>query len=267
MATVREVYDYIDNLASFKTQEGFDNAGLLVGRADREVTDVLVALDITTPVIEEAVHMGAQLIVSHHPVIFYPMKSVVDTDVTGQKVLRLAESGIAAICAHTNLDASCGGVNDLLAQAVGLIDTELLNQSGVDEQGRPYGIGRIGRLDSKDPIAVKDFAERVKCALHAACVRYMDAGKPVHRVAVGGGSCGSMLRDVAAAGCDTFLTADVKHDVFLDAQELGINLLDAGHFATEDVVIEPLVHALRVRFPELKICKSAVQREVFCALS
>ncbi len=266
MAQVKDIYQYIDSIAPFATQLDFDNAGLLVGRADAVVNTVLVALDITADVIREAVDMGAQLIVAHHPVIFHPLKSVADGDTTGEKVLLLAEHRIAAICAHTNLDAAQEGVNDLLAQRLGLTEIQQLHQDGVDEQGRAYGIGRVGMLETSVPMDAAAFAAKVKTELNAANVRYVDSGKPVRRVAVGGGSCGSMLADTLAAGCDTFVTADVKYDVFLEAKELGINLLDAGHFATENVVVDPLARSLQKAFPELTVQVSRVHREVFASI-
>ena len=266
MARVKDIYEYINTVAPFATQLDFDNAGLLVGRWDAEVTRVLAALDVTKAVIAEAVDVGAQLIVAHHPVMFQPLKSVTDGDTTGEKVLLLAEHGIAAICAHTNLDAAQGGVNDLLARRLELCEIGPLHQDGVDGQGRPYGIGRIGVRKTRDRMDAADFARKVKEWLHAADVRCMDAGKPVCRVAVGGGSCGSMLADVLAAGCDTFVTADVKYDVFLEAKELGINLLDAGHFATENVVVEPLARGLQAAFPQLEVQVSRVHKEVFVGI-
>ncbi|MBO5340175.1 MAG: Nif3-like dinuclear metal center hexameric protein [Oscillospiraceae bacterium] len=263
MAEVKDIYNYLDVLAPFSTQESFDNAGLLVGRKSAEVNTVLVALDITQEVIREAVEIGAQLIVAHHPIIFDPVRSVTGETITGELVLQLAEAGIAAICAHTNLDAAQGGVNDLLARTLGLEQIGQLCQSGVDEQGRAYGIGRTGTRKGCDNVSAEEFAAAVKTALGAACVRYVDGGKPVARVAVGGGACGSMLHDAVRAGCDTFVTADVKYNVFLEAKELGINLLDAGHFPTEDVVCQPLADLLSARFPELTVRKSTVHREVF----
>lgn len=266
MATIKDIYQYIDSFAPFETQMDFDNAGLLVGRELRNVDKVLVSLDITTPVIQEALSMGAQLIVAHHPVIFHPLKSVSDANVTGEKVLLLAENRIGAICAHTNLDAAQGGVNELLAKRLGLADLTHLHPDGRDREGRTYGIGRVGTLNTSAPLDAKTFAEKVKRDLNASGVRYMDAGKPVCRVAVGGGSCGSMLHDAAAAGCDTFVTADVKYDVFLEAMELGINLLDAGHFATEDIVIQPLADMLQAAFPQIFVTKSTTHKEVFASI-
>ncbi len=264
MAQVKDIYAYIDSIAPFHTQMDFDNAGLLVGRMQAEVSKILVALDITNEVICEAAQMGVQLIVAHHPVIFHPMKSVIGGDVTGEKVLMLAESGIAAICAHTNLDAAQDGINDRLAVQLGLTELEQLHQDGIDTQGRPYGIGRVGFVE--ECACAADFAQRVKGQLNAAGIRYMDAGRPVRRVAVGGGSCGSMLHDAVAAGCDTFVTADVKYDVFLEAKELGINLLDAGHFATENVVTGPLADKLQAAFPQVQVTLSRVHKEVFVSI-
>lgn len=262
MADVMEVYRALDNWAPFDTQMDFDNAGFLVGRGDRPVSRVLVALDITEQVVEEAGGWGAQLVVSHHPVIFHPVKTITDASPLGRTLLRLAELGIAAICAHTNLDAAQGGVNDALAQGLGLSDTAPLHQDGTDSQGRPYGIGRVGRAHQAGLDAGR-YAAFVKERLGAASVRYVDGGVPVDKVAVGGGSCGSMLSDVLAAGCDTFVTADVKYDVFLEAKALGINLMDAGHYATEQVVCPRLVRFLEERFPRVEVRLSGGHKEVY----
>ena len=262
MAAVKEIYQLIDNFAPFETQMDFDNAGFLVGRGDSAVERVLVALDITKVVVEEAVRRGCQLIVSHHPVIFGGVKSVTDETVTGQVLLALAENGLSAICAHTNLDAAEGGVNDCLAQRLGLTDTVLLEQDGTDRRGRAYGIGRIGQAH-KTELSGAEYAAYVKEKLGARSVRFEDAGIPVSRVAVGGGSCGSMLEQVRAAGCDTFVTADVKYDVFLSARAMGINLIDAGHYATENVVCPALVKLIAQAFPQVEVLLSADHREVY----
>ena len=262
MAAVKEIYQLIDNFAPFETQMDFDNAGFLVGRGDSAVERVLVALDITKVVVEEAVRRGCQLIVSHHPVIFGGVKSVTDETVTGRVLLALAENGLSAICAHTNLDAAEGGVNDCLAQRLGLTDTVLLEQDGTDRRGRAYGIGRIGQAH-RTGVSGAEYAAYVKEKLGARSVRFEDAEIPVSRVAVGGGSCGSMLEQVRAAGCDTFVTADVKYDVFLSARAMGINLIDAGHYATENVVCPALVKLIAQAFPQVEVLLSADHREVY----
>lgn len=263
MTTVNQVYALLQKRAPFELQMDFDNAGFLVGHGDRLVSRVLVALDITEPVIEEAAGCGAQLIVSHHPVIWGGAKSVTDQTSTGRKLLAMAEQGIAAICAHTNLDAVEDGVNDALALRLGLVDIGQLHQDGVDGQGRPYGIGRVGTVP---PQPLYDFALSVKQLLGANGIRLVDGGKPVHTVAVGGGACGNMLQDAILQGCDTFVTSDVKYDGFLEARALGLNLIDAGHYPTENVVCPVLRDWLSQAFPELTVTISQRHKEVISYL-
>lgn len=262
MATVKAIYEFINSVAPFDIQEDFDNAGFLVGRKKQEVTRILVALDITREVAEEAARLGAELIVAHHPVIFNPVKSVTDETLTGRVLLALAEQKIAAICAHTNLDAALGGVNDCMAEALELTDVSQLCQEGVDAQGRPYGIGRIGTVH-RPGLSAREYAAFVKEKLGSANVRFVDGGRPVQRVAVGGGACGSMMEDAVAQGCDTFVTSDLKYNQFLDAKALGLNLLDAGHFPTENVVCGPMVQWLSEAFPKVEVRLSEVHREVY----
>lgn len=192
MATVKDVWNLLDRKAPFRTQMDFDNAGFLVGRGDQQVTRVLVALDITPEVIREAAEKGCQLILAHHPVIWGKVGQITDETATGRKVLALIEQGIAAICAHTNLDAAEGGVNTALALRLGLRDQVPLAVDGTDEAGRPYGVGRVGQLEG-GPMTVDHFARRAKETLGLSGIRVLDAGVPVQRVAVGGGACGSML--------------------------------------------------------------------------
>ena len=262
MARVKEIYEYLDGKAPFRYQESFDNAGFLVGRGDSQVRRVLVALDITPETVREAVEKDVQLIVAHHPVIWGQISQVTDATTTGKNLLALIENGIAAICAHTNLDAVEGGVNTALAERLGLENTVPLEEGGTDGEGVPYGIGRVGGLPD-GPISLADFVRRLKQALSLEGVRVLDAGVPVSRVAVGGGACGSMLPLVSAMGCDTFVTSDLKHDLYLESRALGINLLDAGHYSTETVVCPALAEWLHAGFPDLGVLISETQGEVF----
>ena len=265
MAVVKDFFGWIDQIAPFATQEGFDNAGFLVGRGGRPVERVLVALDVTEGVVSEAADWGAQLIVAHHPVIFQPARSVTDESAAGRVLLALIENRIAAICAHTNLDAAQAGVNDCLARALELTDIGQLCQAGVDGQGRPYGIGRTGVVH-RPGLSAAEYAAFVKERLGSASVRFVDGGKPVKKVAVGGGACGSLMEDALVQGCDTFVTADLKYNNFLDAQALGLNLMDAGHFPTENVVCTPLAARLAQAFPQTAVRVSRVHREIYSAV-
>ena len=259
MATVYDIFSFMNELAPTERKMDFDNVGLLVGHRDREVKTILTALDITDAVIREASELGADVIVAHHP-LFFETKRVTDEDGVGRKILALAENGIAAISMHTNLDAAEGGVNDALGEALGLKNLQLLHTDGIDPEGRPYGIGRVGELDGE--MCLADFLAVVKHRLNAPGLRYVDGGKTVHRVAVLGGSGGGELDEALRAGCDTFLTADVKHHVWLSAREEGINLIDGGHFSTENTVVPVFTDALKRRFAGITVVSSAVHSAV-----
>ncbi|MGI6499130.1 MAG: Nif3-like dinuclear metal center hexameric protein [Oscillospiraceae bacterium] len=261
MRNVKEILDYLEQKAPLSWQESYDNAGFLVGDAKMPVERVLVALDVTVPVVQEAADIGASLIVSHHPVVFHPLRSVTGGDGSSKAVAALIRNEISAICMHTNLDAAPGGVNDVLAAALGLGQTEVLLPMGKREtDGAHYGIGRIGELAA--PLPFLTFGEGVKRALQAGGLRFYDAGKTVFRVAVGGGSCGSLLPEVIARGCDTFVTGDVKYDVFLEAAAMGVNVIDAGHYPTEQLVCETLASWLEEAFPGLEAVVSGCHRDV-----
>lgn len=251
MPKVREIEDALFEIAPKECAQNWDNVGLLVGKREREVQKALVALDITEAVVEEVRRWGANLIISHHPVIFHGQKSVTDRDPVGQTLLSLIECDISAICMHTNLDIAEGGVNDVLAQALGIQEPERFTEEGV---------GRCGWRAK--PIALPEFVRLVSRTLNCNGVRYADAGRPVHRVAVGGGACGEFEDAALCAGCDTFVTSDLSYHQFVDARAKGINLIDAGHFPTEDLICEEVIVYLAQRFPGLEIRKSASHREV-----
>ena len=242
MRTVSEILDYIWTIAPEEGKEAWDNVGHLVGRRNARVDKVLVALDITLDVIHEAAEYGAQLIVSHHPVIWDTYRHVNDTVFQQEKVLQLVENRIAAICMHTNLDEAEDGVDDTLVETLGLTAQRHL---GAD------GIGHVCEL--QEAIPLQEYLCHVKTSLKANGLRYCDGGRPVKRIATGCGSCGEYLEDAWKAGCDTFITGDCKYNVFIDAKGMGINLIDAGHFPTENPIVHKLAGKLQRQFPELDI--------------
>ena len=248
MATVADVLNYIETLAPNDMKESWDNVGLLCGRKEREVRKILVALDPFRSVIDEAIAEKADLIVTHHPLIFRdPLMAVNEDSETGRCVLTLIEHGIAAINAHTNLDLAPGGINDVLAAALGLRDVEIINPIAGEV---PYGLLRCGTV-SEQPLDA--FLAAVKTNLKCDGLRYVNGSKPVRKVAVGGGSCADGMFEAAAAGCDTFVTADVKYNQFRTAFDLGLNLIDAGHFHTENPTMPVLAKKLQAAFPETEV--------------
>ena len=254
MPTAAELEKSLFELAPREGAMDWDNVGLLIGDPDRPVSSILVALDITEAVADEAIAAGCDAIVAHHPVMncrWLPVQTLRTDEPQGRLLRKLVKADIAAVCMHTNLDTAEGGVNDALAGALELIDPGPLS---------PDGLGRVGTL--KAPMALPEFAAFVKERLGCNGLRWADAGKPVYRVAVGGGACGDFERAAIDAGCDTFVTSDIKYHQFLDAPTHGINLMDAGHFPTENPVCEKLISYLKQQFPELNIVKSASHREV-----
>ncbi len=243
MTTVQDILQFIESVAPPALKMEGDNVGLLCGRADKEVKTILVALDPFPSVCREAVAAQADLLVTHHPIIHGSISSVTDQTTYGQALLELITHDISAVNAHTNLDCADGGVNDTLAQRLGLSNIQKIAAD-------PYGLLRQGQVDNQ---ALEDFLPKVKSNLGCNGLRYADGGKKVHKVAVGGGSCGSELAAVAAAGCDTFVTADVKYNQFWDAQMLGVNMIDAGHFHTENPVVAVLAGKIQAAFPHIQV--------------
>jgi len=252
---VSEIAAYLEDRFPSYMKMSWDNVGLLVGLTESTVTRVLVALDITDEVIDEVSEIGAQLIISHHP-LFFSCKSIVDTDGAGGKIIKLISKGISAICMHTNLDVVESGVNTQLAKVLGLENVSIMEEEGADENGVPYGLGRIGELNTS--IDFPEFLRAVKSGLNANGLRYHNAGKKVRRVAVSGGSDSSDLAGLIARGCDTVVTADIKYDKFLSAKALGINLIDADHFCTENVVCPFIAELLLSKYPQLEVSISKI---------
>ena len=240
--TVNDIYTFLDEKYDFSSALHYDNVGLLVGALDDNVTGILVCLDCTDEAVSEAVEKGVNLIVTHHPIIFEPMKAVTDETI----VYRLIKNGISVISVHTNLDQADGGVNDVLANKLGLINIEKV----ADSEGFFYRIGELGDGQSSD-----DLAESVSKKLKLP-IKYIGENRYIKRIAVCSGSGGGMLGDVINQGIDAYITADVKHNVFMEGHTQGVTIIDAGHFNTEDIIVSVLAKTLREAFTELKVLEN-----------
>lgn len=258
MTTVANILQFLDTIAPPYMKADWDNVGLLCGSAEKEVQKVLVALDPFEGVADEAVQIGADLIVAHHPLIFLPISSVTDSTSIGRTIQTLIRNDISAINAHTNLDCAPGGVNDVLAETLELRDIQVIEPMGKDENGNDWGLLRSGTVE---PQELSDFLSHVKEKLKCPSLRYVSGGKPVHKVAVGGGACADELPAARDAGCDTFVTSDVKYNPFWNAHDMGINLIDAGHFYTENPICEVLCRQISTAFPDITVELSKVHRD------
>lgn len=238
--TVREFYKALCAIVPRELGCDWDKDGLNVcPEPEREVKKVLVALDATADVVEKAVSEGYDVIFSHHPMLWDGLKTVDADDCVGAKVIKLCKSGVAAMSFHTRIDAAEGGVNDILASLVGLENVEIAGDDG---------IMRVGTLPA--PMSAAEFATKVKGALGCAAVVCSDAGLPVRRVAVVGGSGKSEIGVALAAGADTFLTGELSYSQL--SEPCGINLLMAGHFSTENPICERLCELVAGVVPDAK---------------
>lgn len=249
MTTVKDIVDLVECLAPKSLACSWDNNGLLAGFPENEVTKVLIALDPFEDAARESVRWGAQVLLTHHPLIFDPMKSITNSTAQGRTVITLLQNGISAINAHTSLDIAPGGVNDCLAEKLGLSDITAIGEE------------KLLRRGTLSPCSLENFLSHVKAALGCEMLRYADGGRPVHTVAVGGGACGGEWQEAKAAGCDTFVTADVKYNQFWDAHDAGMTIIDAGHFCTENPVCEYLKAELEKKFPDIEVRISENHRD------
>lgn len=231
MPTVKEVYQFIDKIAPFSTQEEWDNSGLLVGDENKSVNKILFALDITYDVVKQAINNKSDLIITHHPIIFKPVSNILSDSL----IYKLIENGISIISAHTNYDKAVDGVNDILCKTINAQDYEKVD-------GTCLNIATFART-----VPVDDFALYLRGKL-GGVVRYNSFDKKVSKIAVCSGSGSDYLELAKELKCDALLTGDASHHAFLDANESGIALFACGHFETENIAIKPLAEKMESQF-------------------
>ena len=233
--TVKSIFEFLNNRFPVTDAMDFDNVGILIGDPEREIKKALVCLDCTLEAINCAKTKQCDLIITHHPVIFFPLKTILK----GSTQYELITRDLSVISMHTNLDMGIGGVNDSLCQVLGVQNTK--NITAYDG----YTV-KSGTVSPTDPCS---FARHIKSRI-GGCVKFVEGKSPITKVLVCGGSGGNYIEDAVRLGVDALVTADVKHHHFLMAYDNGISLYDAGHFNTEDVVTEPLKELLAKEFKE-----------------
>lgn len=234
---VNSVYEFLNLKYPIETASEFDNPGFLIGNADSDVKKALISLDCTVNTVKKAVDNDCQLIITHHPLIFSGLKKVLSDSV----VFKLIENGISVISMHTNLDMGEGGVNDCLCNKLRL------------ENIKPFTAKSGFQIRCADiyPVSAENFAEHLKKFL-GGTVKYVGSSHLINKLLICSGSGGEFLQDAIDGGFDALVTADVKHNVFIDAENADIAVFDAGHFNTEDVVVEPLKEMLSAKFPSVE---------------
>lgn len=236
MTTVKNIYDYINSIAPYDIQEDWDNSGHLVGDFRKEVRRVVMALDATKEVVSFASDIDADLLFTHHPIIFGSIKNVL----SDTAVYNLAKNDIAYLCAHTNFDKAVGGINDKLAETL-----ELSNSYKLDDE-----FTVVGELETE--MSIDDFAEYVSEKLDTAGIRYTDTDKMIKKVAVCGGAGETEFIYNAGEIADCYVTGDLKYHQMLDAQQAGICVISAGHYETENMAFLSLKEKLEQIFVDVE---------------
>jgi dinuclear metal center YbgI/SA1388 family protein len=247
MIKIKEIYNYLDKIAPFQNQDKTDNCGLLVGDMDTQIERILVCLDVTNAVVQEAAEKNIGLIIAHHPLMYFGIKKVMKSD----PVYKLVKHGISFIATHTNFDVAEGGVTDLMLTRLGFPPSNIVVGALKSDNTE---FGKITDLPS--PISVKQLAERCKTAFKCTAVRYVDGGKPISKVGLCSGGGGDLAEKAFNMGCDAYICGDLRWDRMVFAANYGLTLIDAGHFHTEDIFCEDLVERLQKEFPKINIEKA-----------
>lgn len=248
--TVKDIMEVMEQIAPQRLAEGWDKPGLAIGDPEREVKKVLVALDVIEPVIEEAKRIGADMIITHHPMLlFRKIESITADNPLGKRIFNLIENGIAAFSAHTNLDIADGGTNDVLAELAGLENIQILEETSVAPDGKIDGIGRIGELPRA--MSFREFAKLLQERLGLDSIRLVgDGEKRIRRVALCTGAGVGFLSVAEALGADAYLTGDIKYHEAQQAIEMGLAVADVTHYASEVLIVPVLQKKLEAAAKE-----------------
>jgi GTP cyclohydrolase I len=223
----------MDRIAPRELALEHDNPGLLIEPDHAEIARVLIALDCTRAVATEAIEWGADLVLTHHPLFYHPVQRMAYADSATAAACMLLRNGVGLFAAHTNLDAARGGVNDTLCELLGVRETVPIDE----------GTGRVGNLKETETLGA--FAQRIGELLKAGVSIAGNKETPVKRIAVLGGSGASAIKPAAEECADVLLTGELKHSDAIDAITLGLNLILAGHYETERIVLQPLIKRLQ----------------------
>jgi dinuclear metal center YbgI/SA1388 family protein len=258
MITVQDISHLMEAFAPLAFQESYDNAGLILGDPKRQVEGIMICLDVTEPVIDEAIQTGCNLIISHHPLIFSPLKKITGLGHVEGCLVKAIQHQIALYACHTNADAMLEGVNSKMAQRLGIINTSILSPSSSCSDANRHGMGIIGDLTAE--MNEWDFLFLVKQQFGSTCLRYSALrGLTIKRVAVCGGAGSSLLNEAAQAGAQALVTGEASfHEFFTEG--LPLILIDAGHFETEQFTKELFYELISKNFPTFAVQISKAEK-------
>ena len=250
----KEIVQVIEAAYPREAALDFDNVGLLAGRTEKEVERVYIALDATDAVIDRAIEAGADMLITHHPLIFSPLKKVTDEDFVSRRVVKLIQNDISYYAMHTNYDVL--GMAELAEKILGIRNTEVLDIT-MEKDGKPEGIGRIGELEK--PMTLEECCVYVKHKLNLGSLKvFGDMQAEVSRLAISPGSGKTAIAAAIAKGADVLVTGDIGHHDGLDAVEQGLAVIDAGHYGTEYIFIDDMRRFLEDKLPVLDVITTPV---------
>jgi dinuclear metal center YbgI/SA1388 family protein len=246
-----EIIQLVEQEFPLKYAESWDNTGFQVGNREKEISHIYVAVDVTDKTVEEAIQLGVDMIITHHPMIFSPLSSVTTDTINGRRVLRMIEHGICYMSTHTNYD-SCR-MADLAAECLELTDCEVL-----EEIADGIGIGKVGNLPKE--MTLKECALYVKEKFHIPSVRFFGSGEQkVKFAAICPGSGKSLVKACHAKGAEVYITGDIDHHTGIDQADESLPIIDAGHYGIEHIYIEDMYQFLCRQCPQIKISKADVK--------
>ncbi len=250
----KEIVQVIEAAYPREAALDFDNVGLLAGRTEKEVERVYIALDATDAVIDRAIEAGADMLITHHPLIFSPLKKVTDEDFVSRRVVKLIQNDISYYAMHTNYDVL--GMAELAEKILGIRDSEVLDIT-MEKDGKQEGIGRIGELEK--PMTLEECCVYVKHKLNLGSLKvFGDMQAEVSRLAISPGSGRTAIAAAIAKGADVLVTGDIGHHDGLDAVEQGLAVIDAGHYGTEYIFIDDMRRFLEDKLPVLDVITTPV---------
>lgn len=261
MTKLSDIIDFMNEFCPPSLAFSGDNVGLIEGRRDKEIKRVLLTLDVDEKVASEASELGCDMIISHHPLMFHAIKRLTDKDPMQRTLMSLVKNDIALFSAHTNLDCVRGGLNDYLAEKLGIKESSVIETVG-NINGIDHGFGRIGRID--EGITLADMLKKCTLALGTPFVKYV--GNPDKKISTVALNCGGGADEIDICiemGVDLFITGDVKYNPARDAYENGMALIDAGHYETEHIVCELLENKLSEVFSDVEFIVSKENKPVF----
>lgn len=252
MPSVKDILGFLDEFAPLSLAEDWDNVGLLLGDPSAKVDRILTCLTLTEDVADEAISSGANLIVSHHPILFRKVQRITTNNVEGRMLLKLAAGGVAVYSPHTGYDSARGGINRQLAESLGLGNVAPIRELETDADS---GSGRFGSL--ANPMSLSDFVEHVKTSLDIDKLQFVRGDdRPIHKAGVACGSAAEFLHDASRKGCEVLVTGEARFHGLLEARAMGVAMILLGHFASERPAMEHMAEVLSKRFADVSVTAS-----------